>query len=60
MEEGQWSEPQTGTPQGSVVSPLLESRTGTESCVGVGGVDFLAWCLSPDDVSLAERVAMAA
>jgi RNA-directed DNA polymerase len=23
MEEGQWSEPQTGTPQGSVVSPLL-------------------------------------
>ena len=23
MEEGQWSEPRTGTPQGSVVSPLL-------------------------------------
>ena len=23
MEEGQWSEPQTGTPQGSVISPLL-------------------------------------
>jgi RNA-directed DNA polymerase len=23
MEEGKWSEPQTGTPQGSVVSPLL-------------------------------------
>src|SRR5271169_2258414 len=23
MEDGQWSEPQTGTPQGSVVSPLL-------------------------------------
>ena len=23
MEEGQWSEPQTGTPQGAVVSPLL-------------------------------------
>ena len=23
MEEGRWSEPQTGTPQGSVVSPLL-------------------------------------
>ena len=25
MEEGQWSEPQTGTPQGSVVSPLLSN-----------------------------------
>ena len=23
MEEGKWSEPQTGTPQGSVISPLL-------------------------------------
>jgi retron-type reverse transcriptase len=23
MEEGQWSEPKTGTPQGSVISPLL-------------------------------------
>jgi len=23
MEEGRWSEPQTGTPQGSVISPLL-------------------------------------
>jgi len=23
MEEGEWSEPQTGTPQGSVISPLL-------------------------------------
>ena len=23
MEEGQWSEPQTGTPQRSVISPLL-------------------------------------
>jgi group II intron reverse transcriptase/maturase len=23
MEEGQWSEPQTGTPQGAVISPLL-------------------------------------
>jgi len=23
MEEGQWSEPETGTPQGSVISPLL-------------------------------------
>ena len=22
-EEGKWSEPQTGTPQGSVISPLL-------------------------------------
>jgi hypothetical protein len=37
-----------------------ESRTCTEGCVGVGGVDFLAWCLSADDVSMAERVAMAA
>ena len=23
MEEGQWSEPKTGTPQGSVISPLV-------------------------------------
>ena len=23
MEEGKWSEPETGTPQGSVISPLL-------------------------------------
>jgi len=24
MEEGQWSEPQTGTPQGSVITPLTQ------------------------------------
>jgi hypothetical protein len=32
-----------------------ESRTGTEGFVGVGGVDFLAWCLSADDVSMAGK-----
>ena len=37
-----------------------ESRKGAEGCVGVGGVDLLAWCLPADDVSMAERVAMAA
>jgi RNA-directed DNA polymerase len=24
MEEGQWSEPETGTPQGSVITPLTQ------------------------------------
>jgi hypothetical protein len=37
-----------------------ESRTGTEGFVGIGGVDLFAWCLPADDVSMAERVALAA
>jgi hypothetical protein len=37
-----------------------ESRTGTEGFVGVGGVDLFTWCLPADDVSMAERMAMAA
>jgi hypothetical protein len=36
------------------------ARTGTKSRVGAGGIDLFAWCLPADDVSMAERVAMAA
>ncbi len=37
-----------------------ESRTGAEGCIGVGGADLLVWCLPVDDVSVVERMAMAA
>ena len=40
MEEGKWSEPQTGTAQGSVISPLLLTFTCTtgirQVCFGFG------------------------
>jgi hypothetical protein len=37
-----------------------ESRTGAEGRDGIGGIDLFAGCLPADDVSMAERVAMAA
>jgi hypothetical protein len=48
------------SPTGDIEGGHHESRTGTEGCVDVGGGDLLAWCLPADDVSMAERVAMAA
>src|SRR6266496_6158653 len=44
MEEGQWSEPQTGTPQGSVVSPLTQkviSSSNGQSRAGEQGTRCL-------------------
>src|SRR5215468_232509 len=41
MEEGKWSEPKTGTPQGSVITPRTQSITLIRTQSGTGG--WLTW-----------------
>src|SRR6266851_1624583 len=48
MEEGEWSEPQTGTPQGSVITPLTQkviSSSKGQSRVGEQGTRGLTFAL---------------